>query len=160
MITDPGIVEFRSSAHPAFRSRANIFSARMAVPMGVCMLPVMILGLAAVLQGQSVLAHLYIGFPAALSVAAAWTFVRVRDVIVELHFRESDVGIRSLVSAASPTRPVKWFRLLDVKSESDGIRLTLGHEFFSIDLSQWPEQNNLRRHLLLAAGHDSADSDD
>lgn len=132
----------------------------MALPLGVCMIPVMILGLSSVLQGQSVIGYLYFGFPAGLSVAAAWTYIRIRDVLVEMHFRDGDVGIRSLVSAASPSGKIRWFRLLDMQSDGNQIRLTLGHEFYKIFLSEWPEKQDLIEHLREALGDMKQQLDD
>lgn len=160
MIDEPGIIEFRSRTHPAFKSRAQVFSARMALPLGISMLPVMILGLSSALQGFSVLAYLYVGFPAAIMLSAAWTYVQIRDVLVELHFRDTDVGVRSLISAASPASGIKWYRLLDLKTDGESVRLTLGHSFYHIRPDEWPDRQNLKHHLLSAAGGVTEGRDD
>jgi len=123
----------------------------MVQPLAACVLPVMIAGLASLLQGYAVLPFLYIGFPAAILVAGAWTHVRIGDEIVELHFRDEDLALRSLLSAAEPKKDLRWFRILDVQRDDDAVRITLGHEFYRILLSEWPEREYLMGHLESAA---------
>lgn len=123
------------------------------------MLPVMIAGLSSVLQGYSVLLVLYIGFPAAILVAGAWTHVRIGDEIVELHFRDKDLALRSLLAAAEPKKELLWYRILDVQRDINNVRITLGHEFYRILLSEWPEREFLMGHLESAARKHAAGTD-
>ena len=128
----------------------------MMQPLAACLLPLMVIALASLLQGYDALPFLYIGFPAAILVASGWTHVRISDEIVELHFRDSDLALRSLLSAASPKKKLSWFRILDIKRDKDVIRITLGHEFYRILLSEWPEQEHLVGHLESAESEHAA----
>ena len=105
------------------------------------MLPVMIVTLVGMLEGARIMSSLYIGFPAALTVAAIWTWVRVRDTIVEVHVGDGVMAIRSLIDAAAPARPLVWMRLFDVRmSGSDRILFTLGLEEFRLIRSEWSHE--------------------
>lgn len=151
MVIGSSIKEFRSRHHPLHRSRRHVFSIQMARPLAACMIPVMILGFVMLLQGKTALPFLFMGFPLALLLAAAWTSVRIRDLIVEVHIRGADISLRSLLSAAEPRQTLSWLRILDLQRCHDVIRLTLGHEFFHIRLADWPEREHLIRHLEKAA---------
>lgn len=134
----------RSRRHPDGRSRPMVFTAALVRPLGVCMMPVMLITLAAMLQGNPVLSALYVWFPVALAVAGAWTWIRVRDVIVEIHLTDDAVAVRSLMDAAEPQAPLSWRRLLDARVEG-GTRLTvtLGHEEFRLFRSDWAHADDL-----------------
>lgn len=134
----------RSRRHPDGRSRPVVFTAALVRPLGICMMPVMLITLAAMLQGNPVLSALYVWFPVALAVAAAWTWIRVRDVIVEIHISENAVAVRSLLEAAEPQAPLSWRRLLDARTD-DGKKLvlTLGHEEFRLYRNEWSHADDL-----------------
>lgn len=127
-----------SNRHPDGRSRPVVFAAALIQPLGICMLPVMLFTLAGMLQGLPVLSSLYAGSPIALVVAAIWTWIRVRDVIVEVHFHDDAMAVRSLIDAASPPNPLEWKRLLDARmSGTERLVLTLGHEEYRLVKSEW-----------------------
>lgn len=134
----------RSRRHPDGRSRPVVFTAALIQPLAVCMMPVMLITLAAMLQGNPVLSALYVWFPVALAVAAAWTWIRVRDVIVEIHISDDAVAVRSLLEAADPQAPLSWRRMLDARMD-DGKKLvlTLGHEEFRLYRNEWSNADDL-----------------
>jgi len=106
-------------------------------PLGVCMLPVMIVTLVAMLEGQQVLSAIYVGFPVALSLAAAWTWIRIRDIIVEIHVGEDRIAVRSLYDAAMPEKDLHWSRLLDARRDGSRLSLQIGHEEFRLEEHDW-----------------------
>lgn len=118
------------------------------------MLPVMLVTLVGMLEGARIMSALYAGFPAALIVAASWTWVRVRDRVVEVHVAEGVMAVRSLIDAAAPPRPLVWRRVFDIrKSDSNRILLTLGLEEFRLILSEWSAEPGF--HMLMS--HDDSD---
>lgn len=134
----------RSRRHPDGRSRPMVFTAALVQPLGVCMIPVMLITLAAMLQGIPVLSALYVWSPIALVVAAIWTWIRTRDVIVEVHMTEDAVAVRSLLEAADPPAPLAWRRLLDARMEGGSkLILTLGHEEFRLLRADWSNADDL-----------------
>ncbi len=115
--------------------------------LSVCMLPVMIGALIAMLEGAPVLYFLYAGFPIAIILSAAWTYVRVQDEIVEIHIRPSAVALRSLLDASRPVHKLTWFRLLDVRDGETDIQLTVGRDLFRLQKSDWESPPDLLRQL-------------
>jgi len=141
---------FHSLRHPNGRGKAAVVSTALGKPIGVCMLPVMITALIAMLQGAPVLTYLYVGFPIALAVSSAWVWIRVRSVVCELHLGDTSVALRSLVDAADPPSLLKWQLVLDISSNNDGLRLTLGLEEFELIASDWEEWGDLTAALHAA----------
>lgn len=122
-----------------------VFASELIRPLGMCMLPVMLVTLVGMLEGARIMSALYVGFPAALAIAAIWTWVRVRDTIVEVHLGDGVMAIRSLIDAAAPARPLVWMRLFDVRmSGPDRILFTLGLEEFRLVRSEWSHEPGLQ----------------
>lgn len=128
---------YLSRRHPGGRPRPIVFASELVRPLGVCMLPVMVVTLVAMLEGQEVLAAIYTGFPLALLVASAWTWIRTRDIIVEIHVDDDRIAVRSLYDAAAPEKELHWSRLLDARREGGRITLQIGHEEFRLEDRDW-----------------------
>jgi len=111
------------------------------------MIPVMIGALITMLEGYRVLQYLYIGFPLAVVLSAAWTSIFVQKHVAEIHVRPDAIGIRSVWEAASPKKDFTWVKLLDLDESATAIKLTAGYEIFTIHRSQWPEYNSLNETL-------------
>jgi len=111
------------------------------------MLPVMIGALVSMLQGFPVLNYLYWGFPIATIVAFCWTWVRVREEIVELHLQGNTAAAVSLLSAAARRKQPAWYRILDVNSDSDRLRITLGHDEIRLVRRSWPDFEEIATQL-------------
>jgi hypothetical protein len=112
------------------------------------MLPVMIGALVSMLQGMPALMYLYAGFPLAILVSGIWTYIRMQDVVVEIHFRDEDVGIRSLLDATNPRESIHWYRLLDLSVDGQStVRITLGRESFVLNMVDWPAKQRIIGHL-------------
>ena len=99
------------------------------------------------LEGYRVLQYLYIGFPLAVVVAAAWTSIFVQKHVAEIHVRPDAIGIRSVWEAATPKKDFTWLKLLDLDESATAIKLTAAYEIHTIHRSEWPEYNDLKETL-------------
>jgi hypothetical protein len=110
------------------------------------MLPVMIGALVAMLEGLPALNFLFVGSPAAISTAAAWTWIRIRDDIVEvcISLDLDGVAVLSRHDASEPRHPQTWKRLFDIEVDRENrVILTVGHEEFRIDADRFPDVDRL-----------------
>lgn len=145
-IESPAYRCYRSVDHPDGRPRSWEYAAALVRPIGVCMLPVMIGALVAMLEGMPALRYVTVGSPIAIGIASIWTWIRVRDDVVEvcISTEKQGVSVYSRHDAASPRRPVSLMRLFNVQFDSeDRVVLTLGHEEFRLDPDGFPEIDDL-----------------
>ena len=146
LIEKPAYRCYRSVDHPDGRLRSWEYASALVRPIGVCMLPVMIGALVAMLEGLPALRYLTIGSPIAIAVASVWTWIRVRDDIVEVCVSQEKQGVSVLSrhDAASPRRPESWMRLFNIKFDAENhIFLMVGHEEFRLDATRFPEVDRL-----------------
>jgi len=145
-IESPAYRCYRSVDHPDGRPRSWEYASALVRPIGVCMLPVMIGALVAMLEGLPALRYLTIGSPIAMSVASAWTWIRVRDDIVEVcvSAEKQGVSVLSRHDAAAPRNPMLWMRIFNVEfDQEDRVVVTLGHEDFRIEPDEFPEIDDM-----------------
>ncbi len=116
----------------------------------------MVGALFSMLQGLPALFFVYAGFPAAVVLSAIWTYIRLHDQVVEIHFRDRDIAIRSVYDAAQPTRSLHWYRLLDASPYTDRLELTLGRELFVLRKDEWDEFDQVD---AIIARHRTLDSE-
>ncbi|NNF03131.1 MAG: hypothetical protein HKN17_01590 [Rhodothermales bacterium] len=145
-IESPAYRCYRSVDHPDGRPRSWEYASALVRPIGICMLPVMIGALVAMLEGLPALRYLTIGSPIAIGVASVWTWIRVRDDVVEvcISTEKQGVSVLSRHDAASPRRPEAWTRLFNVETSDDGrVFLTAGHEEFRLEAHRFPDMDEL-----------------
>jgi hypothetical protein len=138
---------FRSRSHPMDVSRAALFGTALVRPLGVSMVPIMIGALIAMLEGRPPIPWLYLGFPLAMAVSAAWTVLQLRRETVELRVMAESVQAYSAWEAATPRASVGRLALVDIRREGGLLSLTIGHDTRVLELSRWPDANALQRAL-------------
>lgn len=141
---------FFSAHHPGGRSKTAVAGAALVQPLGFCMLPVMIGALVSMLQGYAALPYLTVGFPIAIVCATAWTWVRIRGEICEVHIHDDSVAVRSLFDAALPASDLNWKRIINVESGAGHADVTLGLSSIRLDQDRWPEWVHMMQAIRMA----------
>ena len=133
---------FTSTAHPGTAAWQRVYAGAVVRPLAVCVLPVMIAGLVAVLQGYPALAYLTIGFPAALATAVAWTFFRMHATAAEVHVRPGQAVVRTVWECLR-ARPLRWMPIYELRAAEATLTLALGDSTYELDRKAWPEADTL-----------------
>ena len=133
---------FTSTAHPGPVAWQGVYARSVVRPLAVCMLPVMVGGLVKVLQGYPALVYLIIGFPAALIVAAAWTFFRMHALIAEVHVRPGEAAVRTVWESLR-ARPLRWTPIYELRAAQSSLTIALGDAAYELDRAAWPEADTL-----------------
>lgn len=141
---------YLSTLHPGHCSTPALFGAEMVRPLAACMIPVMLGALSFMLVGRDPLAWLTQGFPLAMAAASAWTVFQLRRRVVEVHIREEAVRLRSAWQVAT-RQPEDWVSLLDVRRESSGLLVTLGHDSRWLIAGDWPNLTQVEAKLRRSA---------
>lgn len=135
---------FRSRRYPGSQSRAWVVASYIVEPLAMCMLPVMIGALIAVLEGYPVLPFLTVGFPLALVLAMTWTVFQVFGTIAEVHVRPGAAAVRTVSEALrSPPPPLVWKPIFELRTASSMIVVALGDATYELPRQQWPEADAL-----------------
>ena len=141
-MSDDAVQIFRSVDHPGTAPPAVVYGRALVRPIGVCMLPVMIGALVAVLQGFPVLSYLLIGFPGAIAVAMLWTHYRMRTTLAEIRVRPDAAALRTVWECAR-REPPAWRRVLDLRTTRSTIEATIGRGTYVLRTARWPEHDAL-----------------
>ena len=115
-------------------------------PFSVCVLPVMIGALIAVLQGYPALAFLTVGLPMAFAVASLWTLFRMQAVVAEVLVRPGEAAVRTIWECARGRSP-QWAPLYELRDDPDTLTLALGDTTYELDRAAWPEADTLLQAL-------------
>ena len=142
---------YKSTLHPGHRSTAVLFGSEVVRPLAACMIPIMLGALTYMLTGRDPLRFLTMGFPVAMAVASAWTVFQLRRRVAEVTIRGEAVRILSAWQVAAE-QDEDWVSLLDVRRESSGLVVTLGHDSRQLLNADWP--NLARMEQLLRAASD------
>lgn len=134
---------FTSRSHPDTSSLRWAFAGRLVRPLAVCFLPLMVGALVAVLQSYPVLGYLTLGFPAALTLASAWTLYRMQSTVAEIRVRPGAAAVRSVWRCAAPARRLRWLPILEIRESPATITLGLGDAAYELDRDAWPEADHL-----------------
>jgi hypothetical protein len=114
------------------------------------MTPVMIAGLILVLQGYDPLPFVAWAAPAAFGVAFAWTWYRMRSLIVEMIVTHNGAAaLTVLESLRHPPKP-RIQRVFDVRSVAQGLQVTIGRATYVLDTGEWAESADMARALTQA----------
>jgi len=128
---------FYSHAYPGTSSWSNTYARSLARPLAMCVLPVMIVTLLAVLQGFPVTFFLVWLFPAAFIIAFSWTTFRLKRAPAELSVFRDQAAIRTVWECAFH-QPATWDRVLDVRNYDKWIFVTIGLHSYEINQYEWP----------------------
>ena len=109
----------------------------MAIPVGVCSIPVMLFGLAAALLEQPLFPELAIGMAIALGVSWLWTHFSLRRQVAEIFVRGDAAALRS-VHDALQNAPLEWKRVFQVKRRPDRAELAIGRDEVTLRPKEWP----------------------
>jgi len=137
---------FQSIDHPGSDSVPVLYSRAVARPMGVLMLPVMIVALVQALQGAPVFPEIFLAAGVALTAASAWTHFQLGHRVVELRVQGQRVALRTAIDVARDVAPV-WEPLLRAKQQRDGLHLYVGDRTIHLSPSNWPAYERLRTAL-------------
>ena len=146
---------FTSTAHPGTAPWQWVYARAVVRPLAVCMLPVMLGGLATVLQGFPALAYLIIGFPAAIIVAVGWTFFRMHALLAEVYVRPGEAAVRTVWETLR-ARPLRWMPIFELRAAPSTLTLALGDAAYELHRTAWPEVDTLLDTLQAARAFDTA----
>lgn len=134
MRTPPEIIIFRSKFHPGDTSWHWTFARWYVTPLSMCILPVMIGALMAVLQGYPALIFLTVGAPLGIGLAALWTQMRIYTTLAELHIRPGAVALRTVWESLRDDA-LRWYPIFELRDSPTTISVAVGD--FSQDLPKW-----------------------
>lgn len=116
-------------------------------PIAVCMLPVMIVTVVAVLQGYPVIPYVWFGSGVALLLASLWTTFRLQRDLAEIHVHQAFAAVRSVWDVSQQTRELRWYRVLDLRDYRTWSLATIGLTSYEINWDEWPEYEQLKEAL-------------
>jgi len=149
---DESTTSFRSTLHPGQMPRRWAYTLALIRPLMLCMLPVMVAALLAVLQGFPALVYLTVGFPVAALVAMVWTLFRMQTALAEIHVRPGAAAVVTVWRAAGSQQKLVWQPIYEIRSHAKEVSFGLGDASYELDRSRWPEADALI-HALRAARH-------
>ena len=122
-------------------------------PIAACMTPVMIAGLILVLQGYDPLPFVAWAAPVAFGVAFAWTWYRMRSLIVELIVTHNGAAAQTVLESLRRPERLRIQRVFDVRSSADGLQVTIGRATYLLATEDWDESADLERALNVARAY-------
>lgn len=134
---------YRSTAYPGERSSASVFGFAVVPPLANCMLPVMIITLVALLEGVFFLPYFLIASLAALGVASLWTHFALRSTPAAIKIRGDQAAVSSIWEVLQPSAHLDWRPVYDLRDHSEGLTVTIGHDYYSLYQSDWPRLTSL-----------------
>lgn len=145
---------FRSIDHPGATPWPLVFGRALAVPLAVCNIPVMLGGLAAVLQKVPVLPAIFYAFGLAILIAFAWTGMRLRSTLAEITVAETAVRLRTIWECSFQRREdTPWHPLLDLRKTRQTIILAAGDRMYETPDDRWPDLPELLAALRRARSY-------
>lgn len=140
----PGdVIRFVSRRHPGPSPWQWVFAVALVRPLTLCLLPLMIAALIAVLQGFPALLYLTIGFPAALLAASAWTVYQMMTTTAAVLVRPGFAAMQSVWDVVLRKRTMTWLPILDLRTNPTHLILGLGDASYVLDRTEWPNADAL-----------------
>ena len=133
---------FVSAQHPQGAPAALVYGRALASPLAACVVPIMLLTLAAALQGRFLTLYLYGGLPAALLLAVAWTRLRLARTPAEVRVRSDAAALRTVYDCARG-RPPRWKRVFDLRQAPASVEVAIGRDTYELRHTDWPEHEAL-----------------
>lgn len=152
---DDATATFHSILHPGSMPLRWAYTMALIRPLMLCMLPVMIAALLAVLQGFPALVYLTVGFPIATLVAMLWTLFRMQAALAEIHVRPGAAAVVTVWRAAGSKQKLVWQPIYEIRTHAKEVSFGLGDANYELDRSRWPDADALI-HALRAARHAEA----
>ena len=134
---------FYSTAHPAGTPASLVWARALVRPLAAALVPVMLVTLAAALEGASLLPFLLGGFPVATVAAMLWTRYHLAQTVAEIHVREREAAVRTVAEVLGHGR-LAWRPVLDLRKTKTTFVVALGRTQHEFDDADWPDV----RHLL------------
>ncbi len=158
---------FQSNHHPGATPAALVYGRALGVPLSACVIPLMLIALAAVLQEQPApaLGLLVYGLPAALLVATAWTHFHLRRtpaaIRVEHPAPTDRLGRAVVLSVADclQDRLLPARLVVDLRRTRTTTQVSIGLDTYELPDAEWPEHDALLG-ALRAARHPGSLPDD
>lgn len=129
---------FFSTAHPGGAAPELVWTRALAGPLAATMLPVMLVTLAAALEGAGLLPLIIGGFPGAMAVAVLWTRYRLTQTIADLHVRGGEAAVRTVADVLRRRPPLAWHPVLDLRKTKTTFVVALGRTQYEFDDTDWP----------------------
>ena len=130
---------FISTAHPGTTSRGLLMLQAQARPVALALLAVMIVGLAAALQGFAILWPFLGGATIAYGMAAAYSQNTLHQTPAEIEVRGPFAGIRSVWDAALPPIDTPLVPVLSTRLEHGEFHIGVGDTIRTLRRPDWPE---------------------
>lgn len=134
---------YRSTAHPKGRSPAAVFGLAVVSPLASCMLPIMIVTLVALLEGVFFLPYFLLASMAALGVASLWTHFALRSTPAAIQVKEDRAAVSSIWEVLQSSPHLNWHPVYDLREHSEGLIVTIGHDYYSLRKANWPRLSSL-----------------
>ena len=142
---------YTSTAHPGSTSRGMLMLQAQARPVALALLAVMIVGLAAALQGYAILWPFLGGASVAYLIAAAYGQNALHQTPAEIELQGPYAVIRSVWDAAPPRINPPLEPVLSTRLEHGEFHIGVGDTIRTLQRPDWPEFDE-----LVAAFRDAA----
>ena len=143
---------FRSVHHPGGASRPWLAVEAQARPVALALLAVMTVGLAAALQGRSILWPFVTGAAVAYALAAAVGLNRLVTTPAAVRVDGARAAVQSVWQAASEPRAAELATVSSARLAYGELSAGIGDTVVTFDRADWPEFDALVGALRAAAG--------
>ena len=130
---------YTSTAHPGSTSRALLVLQAQARPVALALLAVMVVGLAAALQGYAILWPFLGGAAVAYLAAAAYGQNLLHQTAAEVEVRGPFATVRSVWDAAAPRVEGALEPVISTRLEHGEFHVGVGDSVRTLRRSDWPD---------------------
>ena len=134
---------YLSTAHPGSTSRGLLMLQAQARPVALALLAVMIVGLAAALQGFAILWPFLGAASVAYLIAAAYGQNALHQTPAEVEVRGPFAAIRSVWDVAPPRSDAPLEPVLSTRLEHGEFHIGVGDTVRTLQRAEWPEFDEL-----------------
>lgn len=143
MTTSTSETHYRSKSHPGEQAPPVVFGSFLMQPIAAAMMPVMIIAVIMVLQSRDPLPFVGWAAPAAVGAASAWTWFRMRSLIVEVVVTHNGAAALTILESLGRRSEFRIQRVFDVRPTSRGTQITVGLATYTLETDDWPEMKAL-----------------
>lgn len=134
---------FRSVHHPGDASRAMLSLQAQSRPVALALLAVMTVGLAAALQGETILWPFVTGTAIAYAGAAAYGQSTLYRTVAEVEMRGPFAAVRSIWEAAADGPDRRLLPVVSARLAHGELAVGMGDAIYSFAREDWPEFDRL-----------------